>query len=261
MYCILGGKGFVGSAFGRLFKRLDVPFIGVQKDTYSRYKGREWDIVVNASNNSQKFLADQDPLREFELSTLNTMRILCDFPADLFIQISSVDVYSDLVSPLSTSEKTQPDIRRSSHYGFHKYLAEECVRHYARHWLIVRLAGMVGPNLKKNPVYDILHDQPLRIHPDSLYQFMTTDRVAEIVWLLVEKGWTEEVVNVCGRGLISPRQVAMLAKRQLDLSLLPSDAQPRIVDINIDKISALVDLPDTQKTIEEFIKPGLDIGE
>lgn len=258
MYCILGARGFVGSAFGRLFERLEVPFVGVQKDTYSQFKGKKWHIVVNASNNSQKFLADQDPLREFELTTLNTMRILQDYPSDMFIHISSVDVYSDLSSPLSTSEKIQPDIRQSSHYGFHQYLAEECVRHYAPRWLIVRLAGMVGPNLKKNPVYDILHDQPLRIHPDSQYQFMTTDRVAEVVWSLVEKGWKGEVFNVCGRGLISPRQIAVLAKRQLDLSMISVDAQPRIVDINIDKISDLVDLPDTHQTIEEFV--GFEMG-
>ena len=140
--------------------------------------------------------------------------------------------------------KSRPiDVCRISNYGLHKLLAEELVRHYASRWLIVRLAGMVGPELRKNPVFDVLNHQPLRIHPDSQYQFAATDLIAERVWRLMEAGEADQVFNVCGRGLVSPRQIAGLAGRKLDLSRLGPDARPRVVNVNIGKVSRRFEMP------------------
>ena len=93
---------------------------------------------------------------------------------------------------------------------------------------------------------------PLRIHPDSQYQFALTDTVAEGVWRLVESGEVNQVFNLCGRGLVSPRQIADLAGRKLDLSLLGADARPRVVDINISKVSRLFEMPPSLDTVRAF---------
>jgi len=146
------------------------------------------------------------------------------------------------------------DLTKASNYGFHKLLAEQLVRHYARRWIILRLAGMVGPGLRKNPVYDILHSQPLWIHPESRYQFMATEEVARIAWSLAQKGHTEEVFNVCGEGLISLKQIAEQAKRELDTSRLGAEAKPRIVDVNMDKVRRLFEVPRTEEAIAGFIQ-------
>src|SRR5262249_9340819 len=141
-----------------------------------------------------------------------------------------------------------------SHYGFHKLLAEQLVRHYARRWLIVRLAGMVGPGLRKNPGYDIIQDLPLRIHPDSRYQFMSTDDAARIVWALVERGLEGQVFNVCGTGLVSPREIASLAGRRLDLSRHDPDVGPRIVHASTEKIARVMPPPDSYQSVAEFLR-------
>ena len=141
-----------------------------------------------------------------------------------------------MTCPATTREETPIEAGGPSHYGFHKYLAEQLVRHHAREWLVLRLAGMVGPGLRKNPVFDLLHNRPLRIHPDSLYQFMNTDDVAAIGWKLITSGTRGEVFNLCGQGLVSPREVAGMIGREADLSLLSADAKPRIVDINTEKL-------------------------
>jgi len=52
------------------------------------------------------------------------------------------------------------------------------------------------------------------------------------VWSLVEARREHEIVNVCGEGLISPREISRLAKKDLDTSLVASDAVPRIVDVS-----------------------------
>jgi nucleoside-diphosphate-sugar epimerase len=209
-------------------------------------------VVVEAACNSKKFLAEKNPLEDFDLSVAHRLRTLLDFPARFHLHISSVDVYSDLTHPETTAEDAVIDIGRSSHYGFHKLLAEDLVRHHAPRWLILRLAGMVGEGLRKNPVFDILNRQPIFIHPDSQYQFMPTDEVARIAWDLFEKGAEGEIFNLCGEGLTSPREIARLSGRELIEE--SQRASPRIVNVSVEKIKRLIELPETRASITEFIK-------
>lgn len=250
---IVGSTGFVGSAFQDYFARAGHGVVGIGRDNYAIAKGDTYDLVINASNNSKKYISDRDPLGDFDLSVTQQMRVLHDFPAPLHVLLSSVDVYSDLEDTEQTRESVEPDIAKASNYGFHKLMAEQCVRHYAPDWLIVRLAGMVGPHLKKNPVFDIQNGQPLRIHPDSQYQFMHTGDVASIVAKLIGDGFRKEVFNVCGAGLVSPRQIGEMAGKSLDLSQLPSDSMPRILRINNDKVAKLVTIPHSEDAVRRYL--------
>ena len=252
---LIGAQGFVGSAFARLLKsRKGIELTEVTRQNYARLSGARSDIVIDAAGNSLKFLADREPVKEFDGSVAHRLRTLFDFPAEFHLHISSADVYSDLTSPERTREDSAIDLARTSHYGMHKLLAEQLVRHYAKRWLIVRLAGMVGPGLKKNPVFDILNGHPLRISPDSQYQFIHTDDVARIGWSLFEAGGADEIFNVCGEGLISPRAIAELAGREMNLTLLPAHEQPRVVNVALDKIKRRVALTKTVETIKEFVR-------
>ena len=251
---IIGAEGFVGSAFAAHLSSLGgFEVIPVTRRNYADTAGTGSDVVIEAACNSRKYLADRQPVEEFDLSVTHRLRTLRDFPADLHVHISSVDVYSDLTSPETTRENSTPDIAKVSHYGFHKILAEQAVQHYAESWLIVRLAGMVGAGLRKNPVYDILHGDPLRIHPRSQYQFMNTADMARIAWTLVERGVSGEAFNLCGEGLISPSEIARLAGREMNLAMLEPTAQPRVVNINTEKISKIMPLPSTHETVARFI--------
>ncbi len=250
---VVGAQGFVGSAVVRRFSRTDATLIPVTRQNYAQLRGTSCDVLVECACNSKKFLSDSDPRAEFELSVTHRLHSLCDFPAQYHIHVSSVDVYSDLDSPATTREDSPIDASRTSNYGLHKLLAEQLVRHYAQQWLIVRLAGMVGPGLRKNPVYDILHNMPLRIHPDSQYQFMHTDAVADAICQLFQAGVSGEILNVCGRGLISPREIAHIAGKPLNLTLEKA-AQPRIVHVSTDKASRRIAIPDTRDAIEGFLR-------
>jgi nucleoside-diphosphate-sugar epimerase len=251
---VVGASGFVGSAFTRLLNRAGVDLVAVTRDNYLEHAGSPSDVVIEAACNSKKFLADNDPFGEFDLSVTHRLRTLRDFPAALHVHLSSVDVYADLTSAATTREDTPIEPGGPSHYGFHKYLAEQLVGHHARKWLILRLAGMVGPGLRKNPVFDLLHDRPLRIHPDSRYQFMNTNDVAMIAWNLVTSGVCGAVFNVCGQGLVSPREMAELIGREPDLSQLAPEVRPRIVDVNTEKLGAIVPLPSTRESVQSYLR-------
>ena len=208
MIFVLGANGFVGSAFVRRLSNLNLPFIPVTRTNYTDYVGHPCRILINASGNSRKYLATREPAHEFDLSVTSVLRAICDFRPARYVHLSSIDVYNDVSNPTNNCENVSIDPAHLSAYGFSKYMAELVVKHYAPNWLILRLGGMVGPGLKKNPIYDLLHGGSLYVHPDSLYQYVSTDRVAEIVFDLAQSNIRGEVFNLCGDTLISPRQVA-----------------------------------------------------
>ena len=253
MILLLGGQGFVGSAFNRLFTQRGIAHESITRDSYAGAVGRAGATLINASANSRKYLADQDWAADFDASVASVVRTMRDFRAGLYVLLSSVDVYNVLDDPDGNGEDAVIDPFRLSTYGFHKYIAEACVRRHAARWLIVRLAGMVGPGLKKNPVFDVLHGRPLSIQPDSQYQFMSTDAVAGVVWRLIESGVTNRVVNVCGQGLISPRTISQLAGKPLVVAPDAAASPPRIVHIDTRLARRFGPLPDTMATIADFV--------
>ena len=250
---VIGAEGFVGSAFVRYLKNAKVELRQVTRKNYSELTGIESDVVIEAACNSKKFLADKDPLQDFELSVTHRLKTLQDFPAKFHLHISSVDVYSDLQSPETTKEDSEINLKMGSHYGFNKLIAEQLVQYHANNWLILRLAGMIGEGLRKNPIFDILNGGQIFIHPDSQYQFMPTDEVARIAWSLFENNVKGEIFNLCGDGLISPYKIAEIAGLELLQSDESKNSAPRIVNISNKKIKGYTELPETEKSVAEFI--------
>src|SRR5262249_8717879 len=138
MILVLGGNGFVGSGFARTLRAKGRQFEIVTRSNYPSYVGRACDILINANGNSKKFLAKDDPKFEFHASVASVRNSLADFRYDKYVFLSTGDVYPDRSSPKSTHEDAVIDVSKQSPYGFHKYLAELCVRHAAGSWLIVR---------------------------------------------------------------------------------------------------------------------------
>ena len=254
MVVVLGGHGFVGSAFVRLLSRLQVPHRAIGRQDYAAAARDTCDVLINAAGNSVKYLADRDPAADFAQSVDLAVAAARDFSPRLYVLASSVDVYADLRCAATTREDTPLDAMRTSLYGFHKQLAESCVQRHTGAWLIVRLAGMVGPGLRKNPVFDILNDQPLRISPESRYQFMSTDDAADVAWELVTTGVRNTLFNVCGDGLISPREIADMCGRRIAIDPEAAGTAPRIVDVAIERISRIRPMPSTRATIEQFLR-------
>lgn len=259
MIYLVGAAGFVGSAFARYWDGLGIPYAPITRGNYQQFVGRPCDILVNAAGNSKTYLADQRPLEDFLQSVTLVLRTIEDFRPGFYVLISSVDIYPDLSNPANNHEQASLSPLLSPVYGFHKHLAELVAQKHAPRWLIARLAGMVGPGLKKNPVYDIIHRRPLRIHPDSQYQFMSTDAVASAVWRLVGGGYAQDCFNICGDGTISPRQIGSLACMPLDTSLISAETRPRVVHINIEKINTIVPMPNSYQSVDAFIR-GQRIG-
>lgn len=249
---VLGGKGFVGSAIVAEARLRGYQVQVVDKDEYEGSVGTSCDLLINANGNSKKFLAKENPALEFDLSVRSVLRSTHDFKFGRYLHLSTMDVYPDVSDPALNHEDVAIDSARQSAYGFHKYLAEQIVRRYAEHWLIFRMAGFVGPGLWKNSIFDLLNGQPLRVHPDSSYQYLHTSDLARAVFTVVESGAEREVFNVTGRGLLSLGNVAaMISGCRLDPAwcALPKERY----ELNIDKLCRLYPLPRTEDTIRRFV--------
>jgi nucleoside-diphosphate-sugar epimerase len=251
MIFIVGGNGFVGSAFTRLCEANRTDYAVITRQNYHEFMSERCDILIDSDGNSAKTLASNDPVQDFDANVRSVRARLVDFKYSSYVYVSSCDVYPDCSLPATTVEDETIDITEQSPYGFHKYLAEQCVRYVAPKWLIVRFGGFVGPGLRKNAVYDILKDGPLWLDPDSELQFMHTERAAGIVLELIKRNMYNEIFNICGRGLIKLQDI--IDTIQVKPKIQPHSPLVRY-DVNIEKISKLFDIPETRRTVLEFVE-------
>ena len=250
MIFLLGGNGFVGSGFARVLRERNMPFEVVTRENYGSFVGRSCDLFINANGNSKKFLAKDDPKGEFCASVVSVRETLVDFKFETYLFLSTSDVYPDCSSPAVTSEDAAIDVAQQSPYGFHKYLAEQCVRHAAKRWLVVRQGGFVGPGLKKNVVHDVLHGDKLWVHAQSRFQFIHTDDSARVVLSLLGAGTVNEIVNVTACGTISAAEIMELAGRRIPY---PEDSTPVAYEISTEKAERRHRLPGTRETVMAFL--------
>ncbi|NLB65986.1 MAG: SDR family oxidoreductase [Lentisphaerae bacterium] len=250
---VIGAKGFIGSAIAAEAARRGYKVTAVDLDNYDACRGTPADLVINANGNSRKFIDERDPQEGFELSVVSVMRALRDFPAGRHIQISSGAIYPREDDPRHNREDTPLSPTDMSHYGFHKRLAEQLVRHYAPRHLIVRLSGLVGPGLRKNAVYDLLTGGPLFVHPDSEFQYMDTRDLARALFDLDQMRLPAgTLLNLSATGVVSVRQMAGWAGVELPAG---ADDRPRIrAELNVARAAERLELPTTAETVQRFIR-------
>lgn len=249
---VLGGKGFIGSAFTRFCETREIDYDSIDLDNYEEFKGRDCDILINVSGNSKKYLSNESPVEDFCFSLEALLRSFFDFSFRKYIYLSSIDVYPDHEDPDRNREDSVIDIGKISHYGFHKYLGEKMVEHYLSDWIIIRLGGVLGPGLKKNPVFDLIHNIPLRVDERSEYQYLTTNYLAELVFGLIEREKWGEIFNICGKGTVALKEISSW------LNKTPCDRNENVsrerYQVNNEKISRLFNLPDSREVARKFIQ-------
>jgi hypothetical protein len=162
--CLIGHSGFVGSnllqqrRFDELYRSTNIADI----------RGRDYDLLVCSGVSAAKWKANKAPQEDLAaieglLDHLKTVR------AERFVLISTVDVY-----PVADGVDESFDCAsRPNHaYGTNRLYLESALRGLFPQLQIIRLPGLFGPGLKKNVIYDLLHDNCLSaINPDSVFQY------------------------------------------------------------------------------------------
>ena len=175
MDALIGWTGRVGGTLLRA-RPFDATFRSTDILTM---RGRAFDLVVCAGVRAEKWKANRDPGADRAdiarlTGVLDTVRI------GHLVLISTVDVYP---TPADVDEAAAIDYTATHAYGRHRRELEIfCQDRFAT--TIVRLPGLFGPGLRKNAIFDLLHDHEVeRIHPDSAFQFYELNRL----WSDVER--------------------------------------------------------------------------
>lgn len=246
---IVGHKGFVGSAFFEVFsenKKYSV--VGIGKENYSEWIGERFGILINANGNSSKRLADSEPEKDWKMNVDATKRMLQDFPCEHYIHLSTVEVYNDKSSQDATREGAVIDAAKLSNYGKSKYEGERIAREH-KSFLILRLAGMLGKNMKKGPAYDIIKLGKLFISGKSRLHFMDTAEVAAIAVHLADAGKWGEIYNVVGKGTIELNEFARIA----GVALSATGKDVHLFNISTEKIGKEMDISTSMGTVARLI--------
>lgn len=254
---IIGGNGFVGSGIRTATEESGWKTFIADRDSYDSYKGREFDLVINANGNSKRFFAEKDPLYDFEASAVSVYKSLLDFPSSRYALVSTVDVYNDTTRPESTQEDVLIDPHTLGPYAFHKWLAEQFVMRHQSSWYIFRLAQMVGDGLRKGPLFDLLNGQPLWIDGRTRLHFMHTRKVGAAICQLVQKAPQNQSYNVCGRGSVDFQRVLdMFAGNSLKI---PESPGVQCYDVSTSRAEQWVELPDSLAEVTDFVKTSTQI--
>lgn len=168
--CLIGHTGFVG---GNLAAQ--APF----DETYNSRNfrdmaGRGFGLVVCSGVSAVKWQANRDP--EGDRARIAELEaVLSKVHADRFVLISTVDVYP---VPRRVDEMSDCRVQPNHPYGAHRLAFEESVREMFPGALVLRLPALFGPGLRKNVVYDLMHDNCLEaINPDSAFQWYDLARL------------------------------------------------------------------------------------
>jgi nucleoside-diphosphate-sugar epimerase len=250
---VIGGGGFVGSAYIRLFDRLGIECASINRANYAEHVGRNCDVLINANGNSQKYLAERDPKTEFDASVRTVVHSLEDFRAGIYVFLSTGDVYVSQERPEVTREELVLDPRQMSRYGLHKFMAESFVRALHPNWLIIRMGGFVGPGLRKNAIFDMLNDKPVWLDLNSELQFISTDHAAEIVWTLVNKGIRNDTLNLAAKGVMRLGNIYQRLGLKSTLDLAVKKVRFEISTENLERLYGK-ELPKTADEVGAFLK-------
>lgn len=253
MIFIVGGKGLTGSSIVKQAQKKNLPFAIIQKENREAFWGRHCDILIFANGNALKGKANLDPLFDFNASVGSVAEYVHKIDYGLFVFLSTVDVYDQKSSEAATRECQVIRPESLDPYGFHKWMAENYVRHFCKNHLIFRLAGLVGEGLRKNPVYDFVHaEKKVVISPESLLNFVPTRLVAEAVFKIVETGIRNETFNVASKNSIRMSDIGKIFPRPSPFAPPPLPLQN--YQIHTGKIQRHVALTTSQEAVREYVE-------
>jgi len=164
MDALIGHTGFVG---GNLLRqhRFETCFNTSNIETIA---GREFGTLVFSGAQAKKWWANQNPVED-RAGIQRALDAMRGVTAQCVVLISTIDVVPQVPG---ADEGFDCAAHRTHPYGEHRLWLEQELRARYPGLLTVRLPGLFGRDLRKNILYDLLHDNQVnKIDPAARFQF------------------------------------------------------------------------------------------
>jgi len=168
---IVGYTGFVGS---NLCKQTAFEFL-FNSSNIQDIEGKVFDALVFSGAPANKWIANKEPEQDWQ-NLQQIMARLKTVQAKQLVLISTVDV----IPPSDAPQDESADVTKGENhaYGRHRLALEQFMQAQFPNTLVVRLPGLFGPGLKKNVIYDLVHNNMLAaINPASSFQYYDITRL------------------------------------------------------------------------------------
>jgi len=164
MDALIGHTGFVGGNLARQH-RFEACFNTANIESIA---GRGFDTLVYAGAQGKKWWANANPEADWQ-GIQRGLDALAGVTARRVVLISTIDV----VPPVAGADEGFDCASLPNHaYGVNRLRLEAEMRARYPGTLVVRLPGLFGPDLRKNILFDLLHDNMVdRIDPAARFQF------------------------------------------------------------------------------------------
>lgn len=217
---LIGYTGFVGGNIARQVAFDDL----YNSANISEIEGKEYELVVSAANRAEMWRINQEP--EKDLAEIeNYINHISKAKIGKLVLISTVGVYKN---PNGANEDTPIDTDGLLPYGVNRYYLEQYCRDNFD-TTTLRLPGLFGEGLKKNIIYDLLHDNNVdRIHKDGVYQYYNLDNIWRDIQIALDNKLP--LVNLA----TPPVSTAEVAKYAfgVDFTNEPADIKPAYWDMH-----------------------------
>lgn len=216
---LIGFTGFVG---GNIANQASFD------DTYNSQniadiEGKEYDLVVSAANRAEMWRINQEG--EKDLAEIDEyIDHISKAKIKKLVLISTVGVYKN---PNGANEDTAIETDGLLPYGANRHHLEQfCLENFDT--TIVRLPGLFGKGLKKNVIFDLLHDNNVdKIHKDGIYQYYNLDNIWKDIQVALDDKL--QIVNLATPP-ISTEEVAKYAFG-IEFTNEPADMKPAFWDM------------------------------
>ena len=168
---LIGYTGFVGSHIRRFLHPTHVYNSKNSEDM----RGEHFNLLVCCGISAVKWKANKDPETDWK-NIADLIDVLEEVTCDRFVLISTIDVYGPEHVSLGLDEDALPNDDGKLSYGTNRLRAEAFLSvQFAGHIQIVRLCGLFGYGLKKNIIFDWIHNRLKTVDVSSSYQWYSME--------------------------------------------------------------------------------------
>jgi len=232
MIGLIGNTGFVGSHLVKQIK-IDKSFNSKNIENLQHY---DFDILICAGMKGVKWLANKFPAEDNKNLQV-IQNALKKINAKQVILISTVDVFS---KPQNVTESSPVVITKNNHYGKNRYILEQFVTSNFNNYLICRLSGLVGDNLKKNFLYDLKNNNNIEnFNPESSFQYYPIDNLWNDISVALSHGlnlvhFGSEPISVFEISKKFNYDISQFSKKSIKVDYDMKTDHSKIYDQNID---------------------------